>query len=610
MNSHSVSSSSGDLSMKLFKGMDRDRDSSVSDAMRGRSLSSVEAPSNHDSIISKATGIFSSTRPFFAKTDTIHRKQAFKRHESGLFNSASTIMWTILDQYRLESLERLHSQVCLEYHNNVHMRAADTADSWGVSTSDAAEACVEIASVGWKFENSRAGAAPLKTGKVTALELAAVLEAVSYAANVSGNKDGDVSGPPQTDSSPGPLPDNGHASASPIKNKLIWINILNLDILPLFAQQLNWHPVALTLFADIRAYSTIVHLKGAHVIALCYFRMESDGSTVFNKLYIYISESVVVTFEVTVMKSSSSRLLDDEPLEGCCSTVFSRWGTVRKMIQKYGSLFLVYELGQQVVSAQDTLLEFIAITLAYFRKQATTHLLHSDKLKLIKNIHCLEGSVNMIQHFMRDNYEHLSFFKAIPKMHAAQAVQHSFVMASVLLNADTVPFMTDLVDSFLFTYDCITNEVIETGRLSKAVDMLGAMREGNAAMSLSLVATIFLPATFLTGVFGMNFIDPNTQHYFIRILNHHEGVYYFYTMCAIAAGIALAVFTVKVSVCMRWWKLMRLNAPAEHFAQPAVIDMTWMISPSVWFIAGLYRAIQLIWWLDRTFCRRRHRNAV
>ena len=45
----------------------------------------------------------------------------------------------------------------------------------------------------------------------------------------------------------------------------------------------------------------------------------------------------------------------------------------------------------------------------------------------------------------------------------------------------------------------------EAGILTAAMGLICSLQANNTATSLSLVATLFLPMTFLTGVFGMNF---------------------------------------------------------------------------------------------------------
>lgn len=59
-------------------------------------------------------------------------------------------------------------------------------------------------------------------------------------------------------------------------------------------------------------------------------------------------------------------------------------------------------------------------------------------------------------------------------------------------------------------------------------------------MILSLIATVFLPITFLTGVFGMNFQEHGG--YTINLVNNKHGPYVFYSMCILVFIFCMVFF--------------------------------------------------------------------
>ena len=66
------------------------------------------------------------------------------------------------------------------------------------------------------------------------------------------------------------------------------------------------------------------------------------------------------------------------------------------------------------------------------------------------------------------------------------------------------------------------------------MDAVTNLRTINTQTLLSLVATIFLPLTFLSGVFGMNFQGINAEgisEYYMVMLNDPLGPKYFGIIC-------------------------------------------------------------------------------
>ena len=104
-----------------------------------------------------------------------------------------------------------------------------------------------------------------------------------------------------------------------------------------------------------------------------------------------------------------------------------------------------------------------------------------------------------------------------------------------LLIPEHTPYLLDLVDSYKFASHLLSTEIEEVQALTGAMDALTTLRSINTSTLLSYVATIFLPLNFLTGIFGTNFVNPETQVYYMHMLNDPDGPGIFGIKCAESA---------------------------------------------------------------------------
>lgn len=101
--------------------------------------------------------------------------------------------------------------------------------------------------------------------------------------------------------------------------------------------------------------------------------------------------------------------------------------------------------------------------------------------------------------------------------------------SSSVVHRQDLPAIHDLHSNFVFMQDCLQAKVEELAILKDIAEGISDLRANNGALVLSLIATIFLPATFLAGVFGMNFQKGHS--YYIGLLNVPYGPMVFYLLC-------------------------------------------------------------------------------
>jgi Mg2+ and Co2+ transporter CorA len=102
---------------------------------------------------------------------------------------------------------------------------------------------------------------------------------------------------------------------------------------------------------------------------------------------------------------------------------------------------------------------------------------------------------------------------------------------------------TDIISEYEYTYDCIGDMEKELASLTDNVNGIISRRNEQISIVLSLVSTVFLPLTFIAGVFGMNFSNGGILVY---ILNMRNGTNVFWIGCASCVLYCLYVFVAKV----------------------------------------------------------------
>jgi magnesium transporter len=117
---------------------------------------------------------------------------------------------------------------------------------------------------------------------------------------------------------------------------------------------------------------------------------------------------------------------------------------------------------------------------------------------------------------------------------------------SGFVNESTQPYLANMVG----TLDRVGNDLtVERETLAETLDLyLGIVshRTNRIVNRLTVISAIFLPLTFLCGIYGMNF---NTEHdWNMPELNSPYGYLFFWVLVAFIASGALAFIRLK-----RWW---------------------------------------------------------
>jgi len=219
-------------------------------------------------------------------------------------------------------------------------------------------------------------------------------------------------------------------------------------------------------------------------------KMEDTGKGLFAVLdaYTYNDEKEMVRDHQSIILGPDFVLSFEEGtghrFDLVCKAITEGVGQVRQ----HGADFLFNLLVSLVVDSYYDVLEY----------QQSNLLDMEDELMEFQADHKEKGQ--QIQHFRRD---HARLLKAVSPLH--EAFGHFLMLDSALIKSDTMIYFRD-------TYDHLrqVKSMLDANRetLSALMDLYIAnndLRMNLIMKQLTVVATIFIPLTFLVGVWGMNF---------------------------------------------------------------------------------------------------------
>ena len=161
----------------------------------------------------------------------------------------------------------------------------------------------------------------------------------------------------------------------------------------------------------------------------------------------------------------------------------------KKAFTKSGTAYLFYQLVDEIANDYISLTDQIDDAINDIEDQLFTNA-ESD---LLENIFSLKRDLLHLRRIIapqRDLIGHLS------------RVDYK------LINTDFQIYFRDVYDHFLRLYDIIENLRDLVGSALEIYLSVVNNRMNNVMKTLTIITTLFMPITFLTGFFGMNFFHP------------------------------------------------------------------------------------------------------
>lgn len=255
-----------------------------------------------------------------------------------------------------------------------------------------------------------------------------------------------------------------------------WINVIglhDLGIIEKIGKHFDIHPLILEdilstgqrpKFEDFDNYLFIV-------LKMLYYD-EKKGEVNSEQISIVVSPTFVISFQ-----ESDNKLF--EP-------IISRIRSARGRVRKSGTDYLAYALMDVIVDNYSVVLEKIGERIEALEDELTKN----PRSDIVQSIHDLKGEVI----FLRKSVWPLK--EMISKMQKGD---------SELIKEKTLVFLGDVYDH---TVEAI--ETVDSFRetLSGLLDFylsLSGNKMNEVMKVLTIIATIFIPLTFIVGIYGMNF---------------------------------------------------------------------------------------------------------
>ncbi len=200
-----------------------------------------------------------------------------------------------------------------------------------------------------------------------------------------------------------------------------------------------------------------------------------------------LQDKCIITEQVSLILGQNFIISFQEGIEGdVFNPLRERLRTNKSNIRKVGADYIAYALIDAIIDNYFLILEHLGDKIG----QIEDEVIQKPSLKTIKEMHGLKREILMLRK------------SAWPLREVINSLQRS---ESILIKDSTKIYLRDVYDH--------TIQVIDT--LETFRDMLSSMLEiylsstnnkiNEAMRTLTIIATIFMPPTFIAGIYGMNF---------------------------------------------------------------------------------------------------------
>jgi magnesium transporter len=257
---------------------------------------------------------------------------------------------------------------------------------------------------------------------------------------------------------------------------ITWINIdgiHQIDIIEKIGNHFGFHPLTQEDILNTEQRPKLEDFDGYLFIVLKMVYLNGKKNEIIaEQISLVIGSNYVVSFqerEGDVFNSIRERIRNDK-------------GRIRKM----GADYLAYALTDAIVDNYFVVLESVGENIEFIEQK----LISDPKPKTLQQIHQLKGSMIYLR-------------KSVwPLREVISGLQR---MGSPLIKETTEAYLRDVYDHTIQVVDSIeTYRDILSGLLDVYLSSV-SNRMNEVMKVLTIIATIFIPLTFIAGIYGMNF---------------------------------------------------------------------------------------------------------
>ncbi|MDR3343661.1 MAG: magnesium/cobalt transporter CorA [Treponema sp.] len=256
---------------------------------------------------------------------------------------------------------------------------------------------------------------------------------------------------------------------------LTWINITDLKdvvVMSQLAEVFGIHPLTVEDILDPKQRPKVEEFDRYLFITFKSVSQRPEGDPEFDQISLILTHDTVITFQH----------IPGDSFDGIRRRILENIGRIRKM----GADYLAYVLMDAVVDGYFLVLDSLGAGLDDFEERA----LDEHDSALIPDVQQVKQNLLRLRRIIWPLRESLTLLLRLD---------------SDLINPELEPFLKDLHDNViqaaetLETYRELLAGVMEVSLSSMSNSMNKVMKV------LTIISTIFIPLTFIAGVYGMNF---------------------------------------------------------------------------------------------------------
>lgn len=293
------------------------------------------------------------------------------------------------------------------------------------------------------------------------------------------------------------------------KYQRVWVDVIGLGsetTLRTLANMFHLHPLVIEDVVNVYQRAKVEEFDdGLFVVARM---IEGDDPSTTEQLSIYLKGNVLISFQ--------------ERPGDCWEPLRQRLRQRRGKVANSDLDYLLYSMLDAVVDSYFPVIEKIVEQVDLLEAQITEQV----STEQMSGIHDLRGQLLALRRSIRPHREMINELvrDSIPQIHPETRVHLRDCYDHVIQVIDTVDtyreVTSDLRDFYLSSVSNSMNEVMKL---------------------LTIISTIFIPLSFVAGVYGMNF-DPEVSPWNMPELKWRYGYFFALAIMAIMAGGLLIYF--------------------------------------------------------------------